>query len=77
MTYYARGAIRDHAPHLDSVEPHIQRLTDAAKEDRQKVSVEIAAGLIRQMKPMCQGAHLMTLGWDHCVPDIIEQAELA
>jgi methylenetetrahydrofolate reductase (NADPH) len=55
----------------------IQKLTDAAKEDRQKVSVEIAAGLIRQMKPMCQGAHLMTLGWDHCVPDIIEQAELA
>jgi len=55
----------------------IQKLTDAAKEDRAKVSVEIAAGLIREMKPMCQGAHLMTLGWDHCVPDIIEQAELA
>ena len=54
----------------------IQRLTDAAKEDRQKVSVEIAAELVRTMKPMCQGAHLMTLGWDHCVPGIIEQAEL-
>ena len=54
----------------------VQRLADAAKEDRQKVSIEIAAGLIRQMKPLCQGAHLMTLGWDHCVPEIIEQAEL-
>ena len=55
----------------------IQKLPDAAKEDRAKVSVGIAAALIRDMKPMCQWAHLMTLGWDHCVPDIIKQAELA
>ncbi len=54
-----------------------QRLADAAKEDRKKVSVEIAAELIREMKPLCQGAHLMTLGWDMCVPDIIAQADLA
>jgi len=54
----------------------IQRLADAAKEDRQKVSIDIAAELVTAMKPMCQGAHLMTLGWDHCVPGIIEQAGL-
>ena len=55
----------------------IQRLTDAAKADRQKVSVDIAAELVAAMKPMCQGAHLMTLGWDHCVPQIIAQAGIA
>jgi methylenetetrahydrofolate reductase (NADPH) len=55
----------------------ITRLLDAAKEDREKVSVEIAAELIKKMKPMCQGAHLMTLGWDHCVPAIIEQSGLS
>ncbi len=54
----------------------LQRLTDCAKEDRQKVSIEICAELIREMNPLCQGAHLMTLGWDHCVPDIIEQADV-
>ncbi|MCK4276502.1 MAG: methylenetetrahydrofolate reductase [Phycisphaerae bacterium] len=54
----------------------IQRLTDAPKEDRAKVSVEIAAEIIRQVRPICQGAHLMTLGWDHCVPGIIKQANL-
>jgi len=54
----------------------VKRMADAPKQDRQKVSIEIAAELIRQMKPMCQGAHLMTLGWDHCVPQIIEQAGL-
>jgi 5,10-methylenetetrahydrofolate reductase len=55
----------------------IQRLSDAAKEDRQKVAIDIAAELVRDMKDCCQGAHLMTLGWDHCVPDIIQQAGLA
>ena len=55
----------------------IQKLTDCAKEDRQKVSVEISGQLVAEMKDMCQGAHLMTLGWDHCVPDIIKAAGLA
>ena len=52
----------------------IQRLSDVAKEDRQKVSIEICGELIRKMKHCCQGAHLMTLGWDHCVPEIIKAA---
>jgi len=54
----------------------VKRLSEAAKEDRQKVSVEICGELIRRMKDFCHGAHLMTLGWDHCVPDIIRAAEL-
>ncbi len=55
----------------------IQRLGDCAKEDRQKVSIEICGELISSMKDFCQGAHLMTLGWDHCVPGIIAAAGLA
>jgi len=55
----------------------IKQMADAAKEDRQKVSIEICGRLIREMKDCCQGAHLMTLGWDSCVPGIIEAAGLA
>ncbi len=54
----------------------IKRLTDCSKEDREKVSVEICGELIRAIKPLCQGAHLMTLGWDHLVPEIIAAAGL-
>jgi 5,10-methylenetetrahydrofolate reductase len=54
----------------------IQRMTDCAKEDREKVSVDICGEIIRAVKPFCQGAHLMTLGWDHLVPDIIKAAGL-
>ncbi len=54
----------------------IKLLSDAARGDREKVSTEICGNLISEMKDICQGAHLMTLGWDHCVPDIIEAAGL-
>jgi len=54
----------------------IKQLSDAPKADREKVSTEICGRLIREMKDMCRGAHLMTLGWDHCVPGIIEAAGL-
>jgi 5,10-methylenetetrahydrofolate reductase len=54
----------------------IDRLAKATKEDREKVSIDICGELIRKMKPMCRGAHLMTLGWDHCVPAIIQAAGL-
>jgi 5,10-methylenetetrahydrofolate reductase len=55
----------------------IKRLTEAPKADLKKVSAEIAGELVRDMKPMCQGAHLMTLGWDDIVPDIIAHAGLS
>ena len=55
----------------------IKRLADCSKDDREKVSVDICGELIRAMKPLCRGAHLMTLGWDHLVPDIIKAAGLA
>ncbi len=64
-------------PGVTVPDPLIQRLSDAAKEDRQKVSIDICGELIQAMKDCCQGAHLMTLGWDHCVPGIIEAAGLA
>ncbi len=55
----------------------MKRLADTPKEDLKKVATDIAGELVRDMKHMCQGAHLMTLGWDDCVPGIIERAGLA
>lgn len=73
MAKYMNRAV----PGVEVPDALVQRLADAAKEDRQKVSIDICGELIRAMQPMCQGAHLMTLGWDHCVPEIIAAAGLA
>jgi methylenetetrahydrofolate reductase (NADPH) len=55
----------------------IKEMADTAKEDRKKKAVEIAARIIRELKPSCQGVHIMPLGWDDTVPEIIEEAGLA
>ena len=56
--------------------PLIDELAAADKPDRAKVSIGIAGRLVREMKDMCQGAHLMTLGWDKYVPDILAEAQI-
>jgi 5,10-methylenetetrahydrofolate reductase len=54
----------------------VKQLADADKKERAKVSVKICGRLVNEMKGMCQGAHLMTLGWDKYVPDILAGAGL-
>jgi len=45
-------------------------------EDRAKKSIEIAARLIKEMKSMCQGVHIMAIGWERKVPEVLEAAGL-
>jgi len=54
----------------------IEEMEKTGKPDLKKKAVEIAARLIRQVKPLCQGVHLMTLGWEDLVPKIIKEADL-
>ena len=55
----------------------IQELEDTGKDDRKRKAVEISARIIRQVKPFCQGVHIMPMGWDDLVPEIISEAGLA
>jgi methylenetetrahydrofolate reductase (NADPH) len=52
----------------------IAEIGGAAMPDRPAKSVEIGARLIREMKDMCQGVHIMTLGWEKYVPQLLEEA---
>ena len=54
------------------------RLIDemANSEDRPTTSVKIAARLIREVVEICQGVHLMPLGWEARVPAVLDAAGL-
>jgi len=54
----------------------IDRMDSADKADRPKVSIEIASELIRDIRPMCRGVHIMALGWDKHIPALLEQSGL-
>ena len=45
-------------------------------KDKQAKSIEIAARLIKELKPMCQGIHIMPIGWDKLVPKVLDAAGL-
>jgi 5,10-methylenetetrahydrofolate reductase len=55
----------------------IEEMAAAKKQDRKKVGAEIAGRLIKEMKDMCQGIHLMPLGWTDTIDDILGHAGLA
>ncbi|HNX80903.1 MAG TPA: methylenetetrahydrofolate reductase [Candidatus Omnitrophota bacterium] len=44
--------------------------------DKRAQSIEIAAALIRALKPMCQGVHIMPLGLHNAIPDVLEASGL-
>jgi methylenetetrahydrofolate reductase (NADPH) len=54
----------------------IQKMVDAPKEDRAKTGIGIAADFIKAIKSMCQGVHIMAIGWEKRVPEIIQAAGL-
>jgi len=50
----------------------IEKMT--AAEDKTKMGIEIAADLIKELKDMCQGVHIMAIGWEKKVPLVLEAA---
>lgn len=63
--------IRSNLPHIYIPEPIMDRL--AAAPDKVRECVLIAAEIIREVKERgFGGVYLVTLGWEHRLPDIVE-----
>ena len=45
-------------------------------EDKVRTGLEIAANTIRELKGMCQGVHIMAMGWERKVPAMLDAAGL-
>jgi len=45
-------------------------------KDKVAQSVDIAARLIKQLRPMSQGIHIMPIGWDKFVPRVLDASGL-
>ena len=56
-------------------------MLEELKADKEKTKagitgVEIAARIIKECKPYCQGVHIMALGWESKIPDLLKLAEI-
>jgi 5,10-methylenetetrahydrofolate reductase len=43
----------------------------AGAKDHSQASVVIAARTINAIKPLCQGAHIMAIGWEALIPQVV------
>ena len=64
--------MNEHVPGIDVPEALIRKIARAG--DRAAASGEIAASIISRIRPMCQGVHVMAIGWEDKVPGILEAA---
>jgi methylenetetrahydrofolate reductase (NADPH) len=55
-------------------EPLIQEIK--AAEDKGQASKDIAVRLIKGMKDLCDGVHIMALGWESKIPPILDEVGL-
>jgi methylenetetrahydrofolate reductase (NADPH) len=45
-------------------------------KDKVKTSIGIAARLIKGLKDLCQGVHIMAIGWEKKIPMVLEETKL-
>ncbi len=49
----------------------IEELERAGPEGEATVGVDIAARVIREARDLCAGVHIMAIGWEHRIPEIL------
>ncbi len=52
----------------------IEKMAEA--EDKAQTGIEIAADVIKELKDICQGVHIMAIGWEKKVPAVLDAAGL-
>jgi methylenetetrahydrofolate reductase (NADPH) len=48
----------------------------AKAEDKTKTGIDMCGQLIKELKEMSQGVHIMAIGWEKKVPQILDAAGL-
>ena len=48
----------------------------AEAEDKAKTGIEIAANIIKELRDICHGVHIMAIGWEKKVPEVLDAAGL-
>ncbi|MBI2167253.1 MAG: methylenetetrahydrofolate reductase [Candidatus Omnitrophica bacterium] len=69
--------MNDHIPGIRVPEALIQEIDGVPDKDKKKKSVEIAVRLLRALKPLVQGFHIMPIGWGELIPEILEGAGIS
>jgi methylenetetrahydrofolate reductase (NADPH) len=66
--------MNDNVAGIDVPQPLIKAIDRAS--DKKIKSIDIAVNLISGLKDICQGVHIMPIGWESLVPEVIDEARI-
>jgi methylenetetrahydrofolate reductase (NADPH) len=66
------GWLNANVPGVRVPQAMIDELERAGPEGEAAVGVDIAARTVRETRKLCSGVHLMALGWEHRIPEILQ-----
>jgi len=70
------------AEHMNANVPGIDVPADVIKavaeaDDVKAVAAELTGNIISALNPLCQGVHIMAIGWESLIPRILDQAAIS
>ncbi len=71
--------MNERVPGITIPDDLIQQIADCGNDSEKisKTSIGIAANIVRDLKSLAGGLHLMAIGWEDKVPQILERADVA
>ena len=69
--------MNERIPGVDIPDHLIQQIADAGddKDRVAQVSIDIAARTIRELRSVSRGVHIMAIGWEHTIPQMLAQSQ--
>jgi 5,10-methylenetetrahydrofolate reductase len=64
--------LNSNVPDIRVPDSVIRQLEGRSREDLIKASQQITIEFLKKIKSMCQGVHLIPMGWERYVPNVIE-----
>ena len=64
--------LNSNVPDIHVPDSVIRQLEGQSREDLIKASQQVTIEFVQKIKPMCQGVHLIPMGWERYVPNVIE-----
>ncbi len=67
--------LNENIPGIDIPEEVISQLKDASSDEINNVSIDISTDIINRVKQRVCGIHIMSLGWERYIPELLKKVE--
>jgi methylenetetrahydrofolate reductase (NADPH) len=69
--------LNENVPGVRVPAPLLEEMERAGPEGEAAKGIEIAARIVRDLRNLCKGVHIMAIGWEQRIPEILSAAGLA